>query len=482
MRRKTGNITSMLLLAGSLGVAAHPAPGLACPANAIPITPSASIQDAVDAAGEHATFCLKAGMHRLQVVRPRGGQSFYGEGQAIMSGARLLNGFRKEGAMWAVDHKAQYERRAGECARGFETCDFPNRVLINEKPLRRVLQKSDLQPGSFFVDNELGKLFIADNPEGKTVEESIARFAFESFAQNVSIKNLVIEKYASPAQMGAINGRNGANWVVEKSEVRLNSGAGVTLGSGGRIIGSNIHHNGQIGAVMVGTDVVFKGNELWANNVSGFDSHWEGGGIKIAESDGVTMADNHVHHNIGPGLWCDIDCRNVTYEGNTVEYNQGAGIFHEISFKAIIRNNSLRHNGLEDYGWYWGADIQIAASEDVEVYGNTISTRKGGSAIVLIDQSRIRTPLIKYKTRNNHIYHNEIAFEGLGNAGGASDAPVGDENYSIINNGGNVFDFNTYRISEQSGGATFVWGHATCDWDAFRQQLMQERGGKLVTF
>ena len=98
---------------------------------------------------------------------------------------------------------------------------------------------------------------------------------------------------------------------------------------------------------MVGTDVVFMGNELWANNVSGFDSKWEGGGIKIGESDGVTMADNHVHHNIGPGLWCDINCRNVTYEGNTVEYNQDAGIFHEISFKAVIRNNTVRYNGLK---------------------------------------------------------------------------------------------------------------------------------------
>ena len=269
---------------------------------------------------------------------------------------------------------------------------------------------------------------------------------------------------------------------MENSEIRLNSGAGITLGSGGRIIGSNIHHNGQIGVGMVGTGVIFKGSELWANNVSGFDLKWEGGGIKIAESDGVTMADNHVHHNNGPGLWCDINCRNVTYEGNTVEYNQDAGIFHEISFKAVIRNNILRYNGLENYGWYWGADIQIAASEDVEVYGNIITTRNGGSAIVLIDQSRERSPLIKYKTRNNHIYHNRIAFEGMGSAGGVSNVPEGDENYAIINIGGNFFNFNTYRVSEPSGRASFVWGHTTYDWDAFRLQEKQEQSGQLVKF
>ena len=103
-------IALMLLLAGPLGLRA--ASCLACPTNAIPISPGASIQDAVDKAGKNAAFCLKAGLHRLQVVRPGRGQSFQGEGRAIMSGARILTAFRKEGEIWAVAHKPQYERRA----------------------------------------------------------------------------------------------------------------------------------------------------------------------------------------------------------------------------------------------------------------------------------------------------------------------------------------------------------------------------------
>lgn len=474
--------TIVLLLAGVLGLLVSAGRGSACPANAIPIAPGASIQDAVDKAGENATFCLKAGVHRLQVVRPQHGQSFQGEGRAILNGARILTGFRREGAIWAASHKPLMETRTGECATGFETCNFPHRLFMDDKPLRRVLNKSKLRAGFFFVDNEAGKLFIADDPEGKTIEESVARFAFESYAPSVSIRGLIIEKYASPAQMGAINGRNGANWVVANSETHLNSGAGVTLGSGGRITGSNIHHNGQIGAVMVGTNVVFKGNELWENNVSAFDSHWEAGGIKIAEADGVIMADNHVHHNHGPGLWCDINCRDVIYEGNVVEYNQGAGIFHEISFNAVIRNNTLRKNGLENFGWYWGADIQVAASEGVDVYGNTITTRDGGAAIILIDQSRPKTPDGKYKTRNNNVHHNWVAFEGAGSAGGASDAPEGDENYSIIEGGGNLFDSNIYQMAEPNSKATFVWGHAIYNWATFRKQEKQEPSGQLATY
>ena len=38
------------------------------------------------------------------------------------------------------------------------------------------------------------------------------------------------------------------------------------------------------------------------------------------------------------------------------------GIFHEISFNAVIRNNVVRHNGSGNRGWFWGADIVVAAS------------------------------------------------------------------------------------------------------------------------
>jgi hypothetical protein len=30
----------------------------------------------------------------------------------------------------------------------------------------------------------------------------------------------------------------------------------------------------------------------------------------------VTFRSNHVHDNVGHGLWCDINCRNVVYEVN----------------------------------------------------------------------------------------------------------------------------------------------------------------------
>ena len=159
MTSKAGKITSMLLLAAALSL--HVATCLACAPKAIPITPGVSIQDAVDKAGDNASLCLKTGVHRVQVVRPLRGQTFQGEEGATMNGARVLSGFRKEGAAWTVLNETRYERRAGQCAKGFDTCNFPKRVFIDNEPLRRVLSKSDLRPGFFFVDSKQGKLFIA---------------------------------------------------------------------------------------------------------------------------------------------------------------------------------------------------------------------------------------------------------------------------------------------------------------------------------
>jgi hypothetical protein len=297
----------------------------------------------------------------------------------------------------------------------------------------------------------------------------------------VLISNLIIEKYGSIAQKGAIEGMRAIGWTVENCEVRLNSGGGLTVGTGGRVHDNNIHHNGQIGIAGVGRDVLIENNRIWGNNTRGFNFNWEAGGVKFALSDGVVFRGNHVHDNIGSGLWCDINCRNVIYENNLVEDNQDAGIFHEISFNAIIRNNIVRHNGNGHRKWLWGPDILVAASQDVEVYGNVLSVSAGGCGIMLIDQGRLMKSGSKYKTRDNTVHGNETTFEGAPCAGGASDTRPGDENFTIITDGNNVFDSNVYRAPRKGGSARFAWGHAILDWEELQERGV-EPNGKLVLY
>lgn len=298
-------------------------------------------------------------------------------------------------------------------------------------------------------------------------------------AADVLISNITVEKFASAAQKGAIHAREGTGWTIEKCEARLNSGAGISVGTGSHVRNCDIHQNGQIGIEGNGNDIRIENNRIWSNNNHGFDATWEAGGVKIALSDGVTFRGNHVYDNDGPGLWCDIDCRNVLYEENLVENNQDVGIFHEISFKAVIRNNVLRRNGLGNRGWFWGADILLSASEDVVVSDNTLTTAPGRCGIMLIDQERRNSGGKFYKTRNNTIRANEMSFEGAACAGGTSDTKPGSENFGIITSGGNLFDGNIYRVGRQGGAGRFVWGQDVTGWDGFRRKG-QERNGRLI--
>ena len=95
-------VLSTLLILGSPATAAAATAGVTdapCPLGAIAVEPGASIQAAVDSAGDGAVFCLRNGMHRVQVVRPRTGQSFYGEGATVLNGSRLLTNFSREGRL-----------------------------------------------------------------------------------------------------------------------------------------------------------------------------------------------------------------------------------------------------------------------------------------------------------------------------------------------------------------------------------------------
>lgn len=456
-----------------------------CPPRTISVEPGASIPAAVDAAAEGAAFCLKNGVHRVQVIRPKRGQSFYGEGQTILNGSRLLTSFSREERYWVASGQEQRGGQHGKCAKEFPACGLPEGFFIDDKPLAQVLNKEEVEAGTFYFDHANGRIYFADDPTGRKVEATVGAFAFESRASNVLIKNLIIEKYASIAQKGAIHAGKAVGWVVEDCELRLNSGAGLATGTGSRVRRCDIHHNGQLGIGGGGDHVLLESNRVWANNIRGFSPGWEAGGVKLALGDGIIFRNNHIYDNIGPGLWCDIHCRNVLYENNVIERNGGPGIFHEISFSAVIRNNILRHNAAVGRGLLWDDEILIAASESVEVYDNKLTVSPGKCGIMLVDQSRpMEGPMKgggKYMTRNNKIHDNEMTFEDAACAGGASDAEPGDENFSVITDGNNVFDRNLYRVPLNSGPQRFSWGHDVFDLDEARQHGF-EPNGRLVLY
>jgi parallel beta-helix repeat protein len=104
---------------------------------------------------------------------------------------------------------------------------------------------------------------------------------------------------------------------------------------------------------------------------------WEAGGMKW-DVGWVTIRNAHVHDNDCRGLWSDINARGALVEHNLVEDNWAEGIVYEISQDGVIRNNRVYRNGTRGAGWYWDGGITVAASFNVEIYGNRLSSNYNG--------------------------------------------------------------------------------------------------------
>lgn len=469
---------STLLLA-SAPAAPERQPASTCPTLAIRIARDSSLSRAVEAAPPGASFCIEAGLHRLQSAQPKRGQQFFGEPGAILSGAVILSRFSFADGIWTAAGPGMPGQARGVCKPGREACQWPETVFLDGEPLLQVAERALLRPGHFFHDRLRNLFLLADAPDGRLVEVSTARFALFGSASDISVRGLIVEKYANPPQEGAVRG-DGPRWLIEDCEFRLNSGAGVSVGPSGQVLRSNIHDNGQIGATADGFDILFEGNTISRNNRYGFDPSWDAGGIKVTVSQNVTFRNNDVHENDGPGLWCDESCVNVIFEGNRVTKNSSAGIFFELSSKAIIRNNVLTQNNQVGASWYWGAEIQIAASEEAMVHDNVLVVRDDGRAITLIDQNRWKVGGGFYKTRDNRVTDNDITFLGRGSTGGVSVSDPSAANFAIIERGGNLFDRNVYRVAPGAPAPRFAWGTLETDFAGFRTRG-QERQGSLTT-
>jgi parallel beta-helix repeat protein len=373
---------SVVIVTDSTGDGIDPA--LAAAETGTTIYPGQNIQAKVDKYGAGTRFLLKAGIHRLQMITPKSGMSFVGEPGAILNGSRLLTTFTRTGGYWVASGQTQqgplYKQAVTHCLPDSPGCAYPEQLFINGKLLKHMKSLAAVGSGKWYFDYAADKIYFVDDPTGKKVETSVSRYAFKRPASGVTISGLIIEKYATPPSEGTIDA--GSDWVVKNTEVRWNQGKGVRTGPRLQLLDNNIHHQGQLGIAGSGDNMLVQGNELAYNNTAGFTTGWEAGATKFTRTNGLVVRGNFSHHNGGPGLWTDIDNINTLYENNRVEDNDWRGIFHEISYKAVIRNNICRRNGfknpLPNVAPVDGAGILVSSSPNVEIYGNTIEGNRTG--------------------------------------------------------------------------------------------------------
>jgi parallel beta-helix repeat protein len=443
------------------------------------IYPGEEIQAAVDANPAGAEFLIKAGVHRMQSVRPKSGNVFSGEAGAILSGARELTEFQRDGNLWFVSGQTQENMsRTGQCLDGTDgmneaspRCNYPEDLFFDDIPLAHVASMSNVGPGTWYFDYAADRIYFWDDPSGHRVETSVTERAFHGeSATGLVIRGLVIEKYANPAQIAAVATYNANDVVIEDNVIRLNHGIGVAIccGSNGRMSRNTVTMNGQMGLGSYrGVDLLVEQNEISYNNYAGYKTGWEAGGNKFVQTTRLRIIDNYSHHNRGKGFWTDGDNVDSWYEGNRIEYNTDYGIFHEVSYSVVITTNEITGNG-----WH---GILIDTSTDAEVFGNTVTgngTRSVPSGFQYQVWSRNgrdgESGLFGvWETRNMYVHDNRISGAHLAGMIGP------DRLFSTEYN--NRFEANTY-ISDGGVSQPFHWGGAARDWSGWRDQGNDQAG------
>jgi parallel beta-helix repeat protein len=283
--------------------------------------------------------------------------------------------------------------------------------------------------------------------------EGITWFAFEGSAVGVVIRDLEIRNYATYCTttpdncLGAIQGYNASDWLLENLNVHHNAGAGANLHGRVTVRGGAFHHNARLGlGVSGGTGALIEGVELAYNNPDRlYDPLWEAGGIKVAASGtNVTVRGCHVHHNVGPGIWFDIDNQGSVIADNLVSDNAYVGIFYEISYAGVIQGNTVTGNGTATTGPY-AAGILVASSQDVEVHYNVV--RGNADGIVGMQENR-SGQFGPYLVTNLWVHDNDVR-QPVG-ASGLLDL-IGD---GAIYTRNNRFDRNVYDVT---GNALPFW-------------------------
>ncbi len=362
----------------ALAAAAAPSPDELAPG---------TLQALVDSARAGDVVVVPPGIYREEVSIDRP-LTLQADGAEIR-GSDVWSDWQAAGVGWQSAATVPAFQGGGVCRE--PRCAWPEQVFLDGLPLLQVA--ADPRPGQFSIDGDR-RVRLADDPAGRTVEVTVRERWLTVRAADVTIDGFTMRQAASPPQHGALQALPGADRLTVRN-VHLSDAHGALISfqgvAGASLLSSDLSRAGQLGVHAGGagtTDLTIEGNRITSSNTEGFDPAWEAGGLKAALATNLRLIDNDVGDNDGPGLWCDIDCRDFTASGNRVHGNTGPGIMFEISDGASIDDNVVWENGWGHPTWGWGAGILVSSSTGASVRDNVLAWNADGISIISQPRNR----------------------------------------------------------------------------------------------
>ena len=338
--------------------------------------PWRTLRKAVSAAPSGSTIVLRQGVYRESVTfynKKLTLQPFPHE-QAWLKGSVIVSNWKADGATWRKDGWTPAFKRDGVPSNYLTSsrplAGYPDMVFVNGRPLQQVASKAQVAAGKFYVDYSNDKLYIGDNPAGKTVEgAALSQAVHINQAHGTVLRGLGFAHYAAHVTQGMVKG-DAAGLRFENNTFAWSAAAGLSvLGSDAVVRGNTFVYNGQLGLHgHKSNQMLVEQNTINFNNQERFNTTGAEGGIKVTSARNMTWRDNQVNGNLGHGMWCDTSCYNTTVVRNVMRNNLTRGIEYEISSKAIIASNLVVGNG--DSG------MLLNESGDLDVYNNTLSRNR----------------------------------------------------------------------------------------------------------
>jgi parallel beta-helix repeat protein len=455
-------------------------------AGIVDIHPGADIPSVVEASPAGTTFVIYPGTYRLgSPIEPKNGDTFVGQTPcappktacpAILSGSKIIGPLA---TFNGTDYEVAGQTQQGtvnvtskQCEPGWAGCIYPEDLFFNSVPYKHLNSASlpTLSTGQWWFDYAHNVIYFHDNPTGHVVETSVVPSAFTGDANNVTVSQLTIEKFAVPVAGGAIgmpvgitSTTQGTNWKVENCEISLNHFAGLRMNYGMQILSNYIHTNGGLG-ITGGTNqstpsgIVISGNTISYNNYAHVLPGFGAGGIKINGTKGIVVRGNTVANNDGAGIHFDTSSQSPLVDGNTVSDNVGgAGIQYEISLtSATFRNNRSLRNGAPDSAGVSSSGVGIGsyASAGVEAYCNVVevsnASHENGIMVVASNRGYNTYPPGQYlMSTGNTFHHNTVVWDsGAVGAVAYLQSDVAHQPGFFADN--TAPDFNTYHLPSLS--------------------------------
>lgn len=258
-------------------------------------------------------------------------------------------------------------------------------VFIDKQPLRQVLTRGELAPGTFLVSeaNDELVIWLEDDINLGAAQVDVPVREVSVYLENVdnmAFRGLNFEYAAAKTDGAPLVIRNSDGILIEDSQFVWSNWAGFDIRRSQNItvLNSDANYNGVRGMGVFNVQNVYIENvdnlyNNWRGAMGGFNG-WDAGQKFLLVHRGV-FRNFRAEHNEGAGLWLDFDMQHILVEDSTICDNYPIGLFIEASpGPIVVRNNTICNNRAQarnfGNGGIFATNSEQVLLENNRIFGN----------------------------------------------------------------------------------------------------------------